>query len=72
MMKHTSTQQREVRPLVRSVPETAAMLNVSVRLVVKMLHDRDIESLKIRGRRMVPESAIMSYITREMERAAAD
>ncbi len=62
--------QFRIRPLVLSVRQTAVMLNVSPRLVTELIRAREIRSLKIGGRRMIPETAIVSYVSRGMERAA--
>jgi len=60
----------EATKICRSIPECAVMLGVSPRLVNQLIRDVEIRSLKFRGRRLVPETAIASFITRRMRRAA--
>jgi excisionase family DNA binding protein len=48
--------------LFHSREETATLLGVSVRTVDDMVKKGEIESLKLRGRRLVPRSAIEGYL----------
>jgi excisionase family DNA binding protein len=44
------------------VPATAAALDVSVRTVVRMIRSGQLQSIKLRGRRVVPGRAIRKVL----------
>ena len=62
------------RPLLLTVPDVAGELRCSPRTVYQLLYDGVLESVKVRGSRRIPSSALDRYIESlraEAENAAA-
>lgn len=45
-------------------PEAAEQLSVSVKVLERLIHDGEVESVKIGRRRLVPAEALDDYIAR--------
>lgn len=57
-------------PLLVSIDEAARMLGVSHRMTIKLLDAKELRSLKVGRRRMVPVSAIHEYIAERLDDAS--
>ncbi|MFC5289375.1 helix-turn-helix domain-containing protein [Actinokineospora guangxiensis] len=53
-----------VSPTVYTVPEAAATLRISKHTIYKLIRSRELESIQIRRRRLVPVAAVQDYISR--------
>lgn len=60
-----------ITPLLVSVKQAAVMLGVSERTLRRMVADREIESVKVAERRMIPLRAIEVFAQPEQEAAGA-
>lgn len=62
-MTADSRNQPTVRMLY-AVPEAAAQLSVSPRVLERLIKDGEVESVKIGRRRLVPHDALADYVSR--------
>lgn len=56
----------------RTQRQAAEFLGVSERTLRRMIHDRELESVKVRGRVMVTQRALLDYVNRHVNRVSHD
>lgn len=50
--------------LLHAIPDAAEKLSVSPRVLERLIHDGEVETVKIGRRRLVPDEALTDYIER--------
>lgn len=50
--------------ILHSIPDAAAQLSVSTRVMERLIADGDIDTVKIGRRRLVPDAALRDYVER--------